>query len=66
MSAKSDLREVWNAPDRATAEAAIATFTKKYGAKYEKAVTCLAKDRDELCGNLGDAVIRRRSVLACW
>ena len=22
--------------------------------------------KDELCGNLGDAVIRRRSVLACW
>ena len=47
-AAKSDLREVWNAPDRATAEAAIATFAKKYGAKYEKAVTCLAKDRDAL------------------
>ena len=47
-AAKSDLREVWNAPDRVTAEAAIATFTKKYGAKYEKAVTCLAKDRDAL------------------
>ena len=47
-AAKSDLREVWNAPDRATAEAAIATFTKKYGAKYEKAVTCLAKDQDAL------------------
>lgn len=47
-AAKSDLREVWNAPDRATAEAAIATFTKKYGAKYEKAVTCLVKDQDAL------------------
>ena len=22
--------------------------------------------RQELCGNMGDAVIRRRSVLACW
>ena len=40
-AAKSDLREVWNAPDRATAEAAIATFAEKYGAKYERAVTCL-------------------------
>ena len=47
-AAKSDLREVWNAPDRVTAEAAIATFAKKYGAKYEKAVTCLAKDQDAL------------------
>ncbi len=41
-------REVWNAPDRATAETAIATFAEKYGAKYEKAVTCLTKDQDAL------------------
>ena len=47
-AAKSDLREVWNAPDRATAEAAVATFAEKYGAKYEKAVICLTKDRDAL------------------
>jgi putative transposase len=47
-TAKSDLREVWAAPDRATAEAAVATFAEKYGAKYEKAVTCLIKDRDAL------------------
>ncbi len=47
-AAKSDLREVWNAPDRATAEAAIATFAEKYGAKYERAVICLTKDRDAL------------------
>jgi putative transposase len=47
-AAKSDLREIWTAPDRATAEAAIATFADKYGAKYEKAVTCLVKDRDPL------------------
>lgn len=47
-AAKSDLREIWNAPDRATAEAAIATFADKYGAKYDKAVTCLVKDRDAL------------------
>jgi putative transposase len=45
---KADLREVWTAPDRATAEAAIASFAEKYGAKYEKAVTCLVKDRDAL------------------
>ncbi len=45
---KADLREVWNAPDRATAEAAVATFADKYGAKYEKAVACLVKDRDAL------------------
>ncbi len=47
-AARSDLREVWAAPDRATAEAAVATFAEKYGAKYEKAVTCLVKDRDAL------------------
>jgi putative transposase len=47
-AAKADLREIWAAPDRATAETAIATFAEKYGAKYEKAVACLAKDRDAL------------------
>ena len=47
-AAKADLREIWAAPDRATAEAAIATFAKKYGAKYDKAVSCLLKDRDAL------------------
>ncbi len=47
-AAKSDLREVWTAPDRATAEAAIATFADKYGAKYGKAVACLTKDQDAL------------------
>ncbi len=47
-AAKSDLREVWTAPDRATAEAAIATFADKYRAEYDKAVTCLVKDRDAL------------------
>ena len=47
-AAKADLREVWTAPDRATAEAAIVTFADKYGAKYEKAVACLVKDRDAL------------------
>ncbi len=47
-AAKSDLREIWTAPDRATAETAIATFAEKYAAKYEKAVTCLVKDRDAL------------------
>jgi len=47
-AAKTNLREIWTAPDRATAEAAVATFADKYGAKYEKAVTCLVKDRDAL------------------
>jgi transposase-like protein len=47
-AAKADLREIWKAPDRATAEKAIATFADKYGAKYDKAVTCLVKDRKAL------------------
>jgi putative transposase len=47
-AAKADLREIWQAPDRTTAETAIATFAKKYAAKYEKAITCLVKDRDAL------------------
>ncbi len=42
------LREIWKAPDRAAAETAVATFADKYGAKYEKAVTCLVKDRERL------------------
>ncbi len=47
-AAKADLREIWMAPDRATAEAAVTTFAEKYAAKYEKAVACLVKDRDAL------------------
>ena len=47
-AAKADLREIWAAPDRATAEAAVATFAEKYGTKYAKAVSCLIKDRDAL------------------
>jgi transposase-like protein len=45
---KADLREIWMAPDRATAEAAVVTFAEKYGAKYQKAASCLLKDRDAL------------------
>ena len=32
----------------AVAETAIATFAEKYGAKYAKAVACLARDREAL------------------
>ena len=45
---KADLREIWQAETRAAAEAAMDTFSEKYAAKYEKAVTCLIKDRDAL------------------
>jgi putative transposase len=48
LAAKADLREVWQAPDRATAETAIATFAAKCAAKYEKAAACLVRDRDAL------------------
>jgi transposase-like protein len=46
--ARRDLREVWMAPDKAAAEAAIETFTAKYAPKYEKAAACLVKDREAL------------------
>lgn len=45
---KADLREVRDAPDRATAETAIAVFVDKYAAKYPKAAECLTKDQDAL------------------
>jgi transposase-like protein len=47
-AAKADLREIWMAPGRAAAEAAIASFAEKYAPKYQKAVACLVKDRDAL------------------
>ena len=45
---KKALREVYLAPNRASAELAIDIFTEKYGAKYDKAVECLTKDREAL------------------
>jgi putative transposase len=45
---KADLRDIWMAPDRASAETALITFEAKYAAKYGKAVDCLTKDRDAL------------------
>lgn len=47
-NARQDLREIWLAPDRLTAEAALATFAAKYAPKYDRAVACLVKDRDAL------------------
>ena len=47
-AAKRDLRQIWTAPDRKSADAAMALFAEKYSAKYERAVTCLVKDRDAL------------------
>jgi putative transposase len=45
---KRDLREVWLAPSRASAEVAIELFAEKYGTKYATAVECLRKDRETL------------------
>jgi transposase-like protein len=45
---KADLREIWQAPDRARAEAALDTFAEKYAPKYQRAVACLVKDRTAL------------------
>jgi putative transposase len=43
--AKKDLHAIYEAESRADAEAAFDRFTGKYGAKYDRAVTCLVKDR---------------------
>src|SRR6202035_4107271 len=48
VNMKVDLREIYGAPTRAAAEAAIDVFANKYGAKYDKAVACLTKDREAL------------------
>jgi transposase-like protein len=48
VNMKADLREIYGAPTRAAAEAAIDVFADKYCAKYDKAVACLIKDRDAL------------------
>jgi transposase-like protein len=45
---KTDLREVYLAPNRASAEVAIDVFAEKYAAKHGKAVECLTKDREAL------------------
>ena len=45
---KSDLNDIHHAPSREEAIAALNRFEDKYGAKYERAVTCLTKDRDAL------------------
>jgi len=49
---KPDLREVRDAPDRATADAAIAVFAETYGAKYPEAVEGLTEGRDTPFGVL--------------
>jgi putative transposase len=46
--AKQDLHAIYEAANRKAAEQALDRFVAKYGAKYDKAVACLAKDRDSL------------------
>jgi len=46
--AKRALQDIWMAETRNDAEAAFDAFLESYGAKYEKAVECLNKDRDAL------------------
>lgn len=45
---KSDLNDIQHAETRAEALVAIDLFKEKYGVKFEKAVACLTKSRDEL------------------
>ena len=55
VNMKADLREIYGAPTRAAAEAAIDVFADKYGAKYDKAVACLTQ------GSRGSARLLRLS-----
>ena len=45
---KSDLNDIQHAETRAQAETALSLFCKKYGAKYEKGVACLTKDKEAM------------------
>jgi putative transposase len=46
--AKHDLHAIYEAESRKEAEKAFDLFIAKYAAKYDKAVACLAKDREPL------------------
>jgi len=46
--AKDRIHQIWMAPTRKAAHEAFDHFIEVYGAKYPKAVECLARDRDEL------------------
>ena len=51
--AKQHLQDIWMAETRAVAEKAFDFFLEAYGPKYDKAVACLAKDRDVLLAFYG-------------
>ena len=44
--AKQHLQDIWMAETKEVAEKAFDFFLEAYGPKYDKAVACLAKDRD--------------------
>ena len=46
--AKRALQEIWMAETKPEALAAFDAFVETYGVKYDKAVACLAKDREAL------------------
>ncbi|KAB2839298.1 MAG: IS256 family transposase [Burkholderiales bacterium] len=46
--AKRALQDIWMAATRKDAEAAFDTFIASYSVKYDKAVECLVKDRQDL------------------
>ena len=46
--AKSDIQAIWMAESKDEAVKAILVFQDKYQAKYERAVHCLEKDREDL------------------
>lgn len=46
--AKAKLQEIWMAPTKADALAALARFTRDYQTKYPKTIECLMKDKEEL------------------
>lgn len=46
--AKEKLHAIWMAPTKTEAETAFDLFVATYQAKYDKATTCLSKDRDVL------------------
>ena len=45
---KSDLNDIQHAGSRKEAEATLAVFSEKYGAKYPKGIACLTKDKDAM------------------
>lgn len=48
LTAKQALHQIWMAESRDGAVKAVRSFRELFGAKYEKAVACIEKDRDAL------------------